>query len=520
MIRPGSGWRFAVCLSLALLLASFAFANEMVVDTRTLRMNDLATITISLEGSFASSDYVDVPLQNLDFVGEPSMGSEYTWINGTITRRKVFRYRVRPIAPGPARIGPVELTDEDGHVQRLAAVAIEVLPDQASTSNDAQMVLRELLATDRDPFFVVAEADKQALYVGEAVTITWVMYNAAAVQQWQVINIPKLTDFWSEELTRNETPERLYLGDVMVQRLPVRRVVLFPLRSGRLRVDGMTVEADIMRRTRRGPFSMFEGELVEDSFTSAPVELDVKPLPPGPRADAVGQLALTCDPPIQRGAGPVLVRFALSGLGNVRAAIPPRFERSVDGTVQLEGGQVTITGDEGPARLTRRWQYLILPARTGTLAIPALAMNIFDPGAGLHRQLRCPAVTLDVVAVSKPVPASDAPSEEGSRPIPWPWWLGGGALLLALGLAVPRLLREAEVRREALRIVRGATPAEVRARMEQRVAIDLREPTDRGDAWRALRSLLEATERDRDIGANSEKELVRRVREVLRLTRR
>ena len=50
---------------------------------------------------------------------------------------------------------------------------------------------------------------------------------------------------------------------------------------------------------------------------------------------------------------------------------------------------------------------------------------------------------------------------------------------------------------------------------EARVPIDLREASERGDAMRALRSLLDAAERDRDIAIDSEREIERRVREVL-----
>lgn len=506
---------FVLLLLPAALCALPSAANDIVVDTRTLQMNDLATITVSLEGVFAANDFVEIPLRNLDFVGEPSVASEFSWINGEITRRKVFRYRVRPLAPGPAQVGPVEFNAEGGQVQRLDAIAMQVLADRAAASNDAQVVLRELLATNREPFFVVAEVDKRTLFTGEAVTITWVMYNAAAMQQWQIVSIPKLSDFWSEELARNDTPERLYIDDVMLQRLPIRRVVLFPLRSGRLRVDGMTAEAAIMRRTRRGPFSLFEGEMVEATFTSAPVDLDVKPIPPGPKTDAVGQLALTCETPVQRGSGPVVVGVALAGLGNVRAAVPPRFERGVDGTLQIEGGEVTIARDEGPAQMTRRWRYLILPANSGTLEIPPLTMNIFDPSAGVHRQLRCAGTTLDVVASSAPEREQPVAPDPAPRRIPWTWTVSALALLLALFIAAPRVLREWRLRRDAKAIVNDATPAEIRARMDARVRIDVREQSDRGDAWRALRSLLDAAERDRDIGVNAEDEILRRVRAVL-----
>ncbi|HEX6083059.1 MAG TPA: BatD family protein, partial [Thermoanaerobaculia bacterium] len=509
---------FGGLLVVSLFLAATAYArSDLTVDNRTLRMNDLVTITVSLEGAFAENDFVDVPLDNLAFVGEPWVSSEFVWINGVVQRRKVFRYRARPAGPGPARVGPVELSAEDGQMQRLNAVLLQVLADRASASNDAATVLRELQASGREPFFVVAEVDKTNVFVGEPIVVTWVMYNAATVQQWQAVSVPKLEDFWSEELAREETPERLYLGDTMVQRTPIRRVALFPLRSGRLRIDGMTAEAAMMMRRRGGPFALFEGDLVEATFTSAPIVVDVKPIPDGPPVDAVGELTLTCDPPIQRGNGPVIVRVALSGVGNVRSAVAPRFERGVDGTLQVEGGQVTVARDATRAEMTRRWEYLIFPASAGTMAIPPLTTNIFAPAAGVRRELRCAGTFLDVVAAAAPqVPASAPPVAPAQKAIPWQWLVAGAALLIALAAALPTVRRELALRRLAKEIVKDATPAEIRARMESRVKFDLREASDRGDTWRALRSLLDAAERERDIAAGAEDEIVRRVREVLR----
>jgi hypothetical protein len=500
------------------MFAVFARANDLTVDTRTLQMNDLATITVSVEGAFAENDFVEIPLQNLAFVGEPWVSSEFSWINGVVVRRKVFRYRARPLAPGPARIGPVELTSEDGQVDRLEAIALQVIADRASASNDAQSVLRELQATGREPFFVVAEVDKRSAYVGEPIVVTWVMYNSAPVQQWQVVSVPKLEEFWSEELTREETPEAVDVGGTRLRRTPVRRVALYPLRSGRLRVDGMTAEAAIMRRRSSGPFSLFEGEMVEASFTSAPIELDVRPIPAGPPVDAVGELALTCDAPFQRGSGPVVVRVALSGVGNVRSAVPPRFERTVAGTLQIEGGQVTVARDETQAEMTRRWQYLIFPAEAGSVEIPPLAMTVFSPSAGARRELRCASAFLDVVAAQPVVSRPPGPPVPAApRRVPWQAIAGGTALLLALLAALPRVSRELAVRRTAREIVKEATPAEIRARMDARIAFDLREASDRGDAWRALRSLLDAAERERDIAVGAEDEILRRVRHLLAL---
>jgi hypothetical protein len=498
---------FAVC-------AVSVRANQLIVDHHRLEVNGLLTITVTLEGMFATVDEVAVPLTNLEILGEPSVSSEFAWMNGQVTRRKVFRYRARPLAAGPARVGPLLLNASDGQRDTLPAVAIEILPDSASGSNDPQVVLRELLAAERDPLFVITEVDRQSAYVGEPITVTWWLYNAAVVQQWQVMTVPKLAEFWSEELARNETPERVYIGDVMVQRLPVRRVVLFPLQSGRAEIGGLAVHAAVLRRSRRGPFAMFEGDLSEATFTSAPLTIDVKPIPQGTAVDAVGDLELACAPPVQRNGGPVVLRVTLSGVGNLRAATAPHFESALAGTLQVEGGEVTSVRDEGAFAMSRQWRYLILPAQSGLLEVPPLSLRVFDPRTGARRDLRCGASFLNATAAS-PVEMPLPPVTAAPRPLPWPLVAAALSLLLAVLLALPRLQRELSLCRAVRAIMRDATPAEIRARVEERVPANLREASERGDAWRALRSLLDAAERDRDIAIDSEKEIARRVRDVL-----
>lgn len=511
MVRLVGGWWLVVG---SLLLAATAHANELIVDHRRLQKNDLLTITVSLEGPFASAESLYVPVTNLEILGDASVSSEFAWFNGNVTRRKVFRYRARPLAAGAARVGPLVL-EAGGQRETLPAVAIEVLPERSSQSNDAGVVLRELLAAGRDPLFVIAEVDKQSAYVGEPVSVTWWLYNAAVVQQWQIVTVPKLGEFWAEEQQRNESPERVYVDNVMVQRLPIRRVVLFPLQAGRAQIDGLTVEAAILRRSTGGPFAMFEGELSESTFTSAAVALDVKPLPAGPPVDAVGDLSLACESALQKNGGPVVMRVTLSGLGNLRSAAPPHFDGAVPGRLQIEGGEVSTARDEGAAfAMSRQWRYLVFPAKTGMLELPPLTMRIFDPSTGARRELRCGNAFVNAVATETPE-APLPPVTRAARSLPWPLFAAALALALLALLVAPRVSRELRLRRAVREIVRDATPAEIRARVEARVPANLREASERGDAWRALRSLLDAAERDRDIAEDSEKEIARRVRDVL-----
>src|SRR5438552_4181312 len=141
-----------------LLFSCALYANDLSVDRHSLRVNESVTITVSLEDAFATVDDVDVPVRNLTINATPSVSSEFSWINGTVVRRKVFRFVARGDAPGTARVGPVVIVLPDGERETFPAIALQILPDRAAGSNDPSTVLRELLATGRDPFFVVAGA--------------------------------------------------------------------------------------------------------------------------------------------------------------------------------------------------------------------------------------------------------------------------------------------------------------------------------------------------------------------------
>ena len=492
----------------ALLLATSAFANDLIVEPRTVRTTDVVNIIVSLEGEAARADSVTIPLRNLSIIGAPSVSTEFAWVNGETTRRKVFRYTARPTGSGDGAVGPLTIGG-----QSLGPVAVRILADRIAGSNDPEVVLRELEATGRDLFFVVMEIDRTSAYVGEQIVVTWMLYNAASVQEWQVVAMPRLEEFWSEEIdVRGVEPEQVRVGDHLLQRVPIRRVALFPLRSGRLRLGGMTLEAAILRRIRGGPFGRFEGAQVDAHFSSAPIEIDVQPLPDGPPVDATGTLSLDCSDPSQRNGGPVVVQVALAGRGNLRGAAAPHFDGALDGRLQLTGGRAVM--GEG-ASMTRRWTYLLFPARSGAFAIPPLVLRTFDPQARERRELRCAGQTFTADAAR----ATGTPPAEVRRDVAErryvPWVAGGVLAALLLGLALPRMKRELRLRRRVRAVIGDGSG--IRQRVDQIVDGPrlMEERSDRGDAYRALRSLLDAVEQDRDIGAGSASEVRRRVRDLL-----
>ncbi|HXH39951.1 MAG TPA: BatD family protein [Thermoanaerobaculia bacterium] len=510
---------------LVLLLALPLSANDIQVDKHTLSIDDSVTITVTLTDNFASIDNVQMPLQNLVLDGTPSVSSEFAWINGQSSRRKVLRYSAHPAGPGPALIGPIVLHGGGGQVDTLAPVSIQVLPDRSAGSNDPVKILHELLATGRDPFFVVAEADKTSVFAGEQVIVNWTIYNATNVQQQGIAEVPKLADFWVEELEpRGEIGQRVVVGGVSMLKILIRRVALFPLHSGTLTVDPLSVEAEILKSSDTGnPFGgLFEGSVADIRRRSAPLTIEARPIPPGPPVAAVGNVSMQCQTPVQKNGGPVSIDVVMRGPANLRGAPPPAFANPLDGSIQIAEKGVSVERHE-EALMTRRWRFLIFPARSGMFVVPPLTTLILTPD-GARRELRCEQRSLIVEAADEtaaqphaPPTAAGARVEAARRSLPL---IGiAAALLVLLALVWPRLVRARTIRRHTRALVRE-TLAETRIAVDEWLSargVDpaalLRETSERGDAWRALRSLLDGAERDRLVAEPAE--IRARVRDVV-----
>ena len=166
--------------------------------------------------------------------------------------------------------------------------------------------------------------------------------------------------------------------------------------------------------------------------------------------------------------------------------------------------------------MTRRWDYLIFPAATGDFAVPSMTTSVLSP-AGVRVRLRCEGTTLAVRAASpeEPPPLQVARKKSWNA---WPFAIAVAAIAV-IGVAWMRWLRGRDIRARVRGLVRP-TPVETRAAVDEYLAARgiepstlLREPTERGDAYRSLRSLLDALERDRLVAGP--REIAQRVRDLV-----
>ena len=214
--------------------------------------------------------------------------------------------------------------------------------------------------------------------------------------------------FWREELDVASTvPRPVTVGGRAYEAVTLRRLALFPTRSGTLTLPPMAFAVDLIRIDPFGSdpfggfFQPFQSGFDERDVSTPGVTLDVSALPSGAPAGfggAVGTFTMTASPTQATVAAgdPVQLRVAISGTGNVatleapRLATPPGLDafRPRD-EADIDRSGRTVTG-------TKSFTYTLVPQGGGRLEVPPAVWSYFDPEAGVYRTLQTDTLRLDV----------------------------------------------------------------------------------------------------------------------------
>jgi hypothetical protein len=296
---------------------------------------------------------------------------------------------------------------------------------------------------------------------------------------------PAYDGFWTEEL---ETPRELTFQERKRDGVPLRayllqRVALFPTRSGPLELGSFGVDL-VVRVASDDPFYPF-GDVQQVTRRSAPLTIDVKPLPPGAPAgfDSVNVASATLTATLSARTAalgqPVTYRLSADGEGNVKAWALPVLP-AIPGLRAFAPTSTDKVASKG-ARLAgnRAVETMLVPERSGTLVIPSLAWTVLDPKTGTYRVLKTAELKLEVPepAGAPGTPGGPTPSAQGTllaglRPIRaagplqragapartgWPLWLLlGGPLAGFVVLSGIDRLRERHAADGSSRRVRAA----------------------------------------------------------------
>jgi hypothetical protein len=412
--RTGKG----LCLALLLSLPAFAAAEvELSAATDAAEIALDGTLMLRITVTYASkgdSGELQLPAFN-DFEVVNQSRSEqvsFTFVNGSPSFRRTV---LTVLALTPKRLGELTIEpaklDARGKISQTQPIRVRVVPaGQAQPSGQAgpDPLANDRVPPDVDPFADVhpgqrdlllrATVDNERPFVGQQVTYSLYLLARANVSSIERLQVPRLDGFWSEDLEAPQqlVPEQRILDGVPYTAYLLRRRALFPLRSGKATID----PAEVQVLTGFG--MLFSRGSARRS--SQALHLEVQPLPPGKPAGFdsgnVGQWTLTAsaEPSGVAVGQPVTFRLVASGRGNVRDLRLPKLA-AIDG---VRGYDPTTTDKEsierGQVNGTRTVEQLLVPERTGSVEIPALTMEIFDPAQKQYRTLRTNPIAVPVVA--------------------------------------------------------------------------------------------------------------------------
>jgi hypothetical protein len=437
----------AIITLLALLLPSLPARAEAPRFTAEVDRNQVAVgetflyqLTLSV-GSEEASSFRPPDFKGMQVVAAPSGPNRSTQMefggSGMFVQTSfVWRYQLAASNKGQVTIGPARIKVAGQEIRSNSvtiAVGVAAAPPTAGAGppGAAPEPGPDAVpppAESNESVFLRAVVDKQRAYVGEAVAATWYLYALQPPDRYDAPAPPRTEGFWTEDVQLQASrrggltfaPQAV--GGRTYQVAALMKKALFPLEPGKQTIGAL--EMDVARVLDFFGTSMRRQHLRADQVTIDVLPLPAAGQPKGFAAANVGTftLAVRVDRAQVQVGEPVTVTVSLAGRGNLRKIAVP-FPGKLDGWKSYEPREnVTVDPADGVGG-TKTIEVLLLPERTGTVTIPALVFDYFDPEAKRYARASSEPITLVVFA---PGGSADGGGAAAAPP-------GGGAVATAGG---------------------------------------------------------------------------------------
>lgn len=390
------------------LIHSLALAQDMSVNVEPDSgiSSDSFMLSITVKNSRTGRSTPPRLKESKEFIVTSSGTSTQTEImNGTISNEVSYNYELSPREGLPAGQyqTPEGTFNIDGELVLIPARKITIL--------DAPKEQNQQVARIKINQFT----DKEIAYVGEQITYTVQVISGDDFLGGNLEDIEVL-GFWREKLG-NQEKKVFQAGSKTITTF---QEVLIPNRSGDVEIKARKLSAQMQGPARQiggglssvfnsNPF--FKGFLrstqmlahtqVNREFSTQPVKIKVKPLPPTKLTGymPVGQLNLKFSydkEQIKKGES-INLKLRLSGFANLRPLEiqkPAGVEDSFK--IYIDPAETNVDYQKARVRFTKIFNIALVPTHSGELTIPEFKINYFDPLAEEYKTLSTESKTLTV----------------------------------------------------------------------------------------------------------------------------
>jgi hypothetical protein len=255
--------------------------------------------------------------------------------------------------------------------------------------------------------YLVADISKTNPYINEPITVVYKLYFSynIGITNWRELDKPKYNDFWSQNIDIKQlvAEEGMFKGQ-RYRFVTLRKTVLYPQKSGRLKIEPLALDIDVQLPTNRrdmfGRVMITEGNKRVSAGTKT---ITVKPLPEAGKpigfTGAVGNFDFKVRPTktnLKNGESLDLV-VSVSGKGNLKLfdlpkPVAPNALEMYD-AVHKEQVNTGLSGMTGKIMDS----YTIVPQYKGKYPIKPMQFSYFDLGSGTYKTITSEEILINVL---------------------------------------------------------------------------------------------------------------------------
>ena len=398
-------------LNLKIFIATFLFWQCFVfaqtftasVDNTTVSDNEPFQVSFTFSGKNINDigDFKAPSFTDFYVSSGPNQSTSMQFINGVSSASVSYSYVLQAKAVGSFDIGKASI-EYDGKTYETKPLEIKVVKgkvqpkqqQQQQASEDSGISDKEIA----DNLFIRATVDKNKVYKGEQVIVTYKLYTRLNIASQMSINkLPQYQGFWAEEL---DTQTNIFFTTEMYQGKQYRvgvlkKAALFPTQTGQLEVTPfeLNVPVQVQVQRKKSNKSLWD-EFFQDPFgryetrnynaVSNKVKVEVLPLPeenkPASFNGAVGEFTFSSsiNHTKLKTNEPVTIKLTVSGFGNIsllnlpEVNLPAGFEKYEPKLNESINRKNSISG-------SKSGEYLFVPRVVGKREIPPIEFSYFNP---------------------------------------------------------------------------------------------------------------------------------------------
>ena len=326
-----------------------------------------------------------------------------SWVNGKTSANISYSYILMAVKEGSFIIPAAEVII-DGKKYQSNTIEINVSKG-ANVQNNPNSNNATVTKNSGD-LFIKSSVNKTTVYQGEHLVATYQLFTKINIAANEMVKNADLNGFWSQEINIGQAQwtQEIINGERW-NIATIRKIVLFPQRSGELEIDPLEMRFITQKRVSGGQsiFDQFFGQVVEEEHIVKSKPIKIKVLPhPTPKPDgfinAVGQLKMTTEVSANevKANEAINIKINISGIGNLplidnpQINFPKEFEiydpKITDNT---KTSNVGVSG-------SKEYNYLVIPRYQGDFTIDPIIFSYFNPSTKKYETIKSNPIVLKI----------------------------------------------------------------------------------------------------------------------------